>query len=255
MRIVVLMKALRWQPLTGDRFFQVLADGGVEVSAVVCQTVSLKTVAGRLREMSGSGRRQFFDRVLRRLRRTPQETPRENTPTLAAPRPAPATPIQRFHVKKHNSPECAAILRELQPDVVLLRGTDIIKPIVIESVPLVLNAHYGPLPTIRGMNSIQWSLLLGLPVTVTLHRVDANVDTGPILMHREMPVAGSDSIEQLNRQADRLVPELFRDGCLALMNNPPQWRPNPREQGRQYFRMHPFLLELAGRNLKKLRNT
>ena len=42
----------------------------------------------------------------------------------------------------------------------------------------VLNIHLGLLPEIRGMSSPEWSLLNRVPVGITIHYMDAGIDTG-----------------------------------------------------------------------------
>ncbi|MEO5825524.1 MAG: formyltransferase family protein [Gemmatimonadales bacterium] len=246
MRVVVFMKAVRFQPLGGDRFFDVIRGGGVEIVAVVCQTVSL---AEQLRRVGARvGLSGTIRKIAGRLGTRPKGLPQRSADALSAP--ASARPrLRRFNVPSHNGPECHELLRRLRADVVLLRGTDIVKPATIEAAGTVLNVHYGPLPAIRGVDAIQWSVLLGLKPTLTLHRVDAGIDTGEIIMTRELPLRGCQSFADVSDHADHLSPELFRDGCIALGGGGVNATPNPGELGRQYYRMHPYLLALANDRL------
>ena len=45
----------------------------------------------------------------------------------------------------------------------------------------ILNLHTGYLPWNKGAYPNVWPILDGSPAGVTLHRVDAGIDTGPIL--------------------------------------------------------------------------
>lgn len=83
-----------------------------------------------------------------------------------------------------NSPECIALLQSLQPDVVVVNGTRIISKKVLAAVPCpFLNTHAGITPLYRGVHGGFWALANGDPAHcgVSVHVVDAGIDTGSIL--------------------------------------------------------------------------
>ncbi|RZK35168.1 MAG: formyl transferase, partial [Hymenobacter sp.] len=83
-----------------------------------------------------------------------------------------------------NSPECIALLQELQPDVVVVNGTRIIGKKVLASVPCpFLNTHAGITPLYRGVHGGYWALANNDPshCGVSVHLVDTGIDTGGIL--------------------------------------------------------------------------
>ena len=84
------------------------------------------------------------------------------------------------------------------PDVILLGGTRILKGPLLEH--LIMNTHPGLLPWIRGSSPEAWSIYLDLPVGVTCHRVDAGVDTGPILLRRLLTLTPRLTYEEIVRQ-------------------------------------------------------
>jgi methionyl-tRNA formyltransferase len=87
-------------------------------------------------------------------------------------------------IKSVNSEECISTLRDLRPAVVVVSGTRIISNKVLDSIPApFINMHAGITPTYRGSHGGYWSLVQGdrEGCGVTVHRVDAGVDTGPIL--------------------------------------------------------------------------
>jgi methionyl-tRNA formyltransferase len=62
----------------------------------------------------------------------------------------------------------------------------------------VLGIHPTLLPQGRGRASIPWTILKGLPRTgVTLFKMDAGVDTGPILAQEELPVGADETARSL----------------------------------------------------------
>lgn len=107
----------------------------------------------------------------------------------------------------------------------------------------ILNDHLGVLPFVRGRSSLEFSLLFGLPPAATVHRVDAGVDTGPLLrvFVYGAPAAG----ESVATARARVLAE--RDARLLdvlgwLGGGGERTFPNPPEAGLQYFTMHPALV-------------
>ena len=61
-----------------------------------------------------------------------------------------------------------------------------------------LNLHGSLLPKYRGAAPIQWAIANGETVTgVTTMRIDAGLDTGDILLQREMGIEPEDTAEIL----------------------------------------------------------
>lgn len=61
----------------------------------------------------------------------------------------------------------------------------------------ILNLHTGYLPWNKGAYPNVWPILDGSPAGVTLHRVDAGIDTGPILAQRLVQVEPFDTAKTL----------------------------------------------------------
>lgn len=98
---------------------------------------------------------------------------------------ATAIPADRLtHVPSANSPECIALLQQLQPDVVVVNGTRIIAKKVLASLSCpFLNTHAGITPLYRGVHGGYWALANddAAHCGVSVHLVDAGIDTGGIL--------------------------------------------------------------------------
>jgi methionyl-tRNA formyltransferase len=61
-----------------------------------------------------------------------------------------------------------------------------------------LNLHASLLPKYRGAAPIQWAIANGEPVTgVTIMRIDEGLDTGDMLLQRELPVAPDQTAEDV----------------------------------------------------------
>jgi len=77
-----------------------------------------------------------------------------------------------------------------------------------------VNYHPSLLPRHRGPNPLGWTVRCGDPdYGVTWHRMEAALDTGPILAQRSSPVADEDTltdvISRLSVLAVRLLPTVF----------------------------------------------
>ena len=109
-----------------------------------------------------------------------------------------ATPFpHRRTVSSVNSQETKALLRQLRPEVVVVSGTRIISPAVLESISApFINTHAGITPRYRGVHGGYWALVEGRPdlVGTTVHRVDRGIDTGEVLGQAVFTVGPSDSI-------------------------------------------------------------
>jgi hypothetical protein len=140
----------------------------------------------------------------------------------------------------------ADALRQLAPDLALLLGADIV-PVPVLAIPRLgtINAHYGLLPGYRGMNVTEWSVLHGDPVGVTVHLVDAGVDTGDILLREQIRIAPGETFATLRRKHQDVAARLLVRAALQLRDGTSRPLPQAPGEGRQYYRMHPALLRRA----------
>lgn len=58
----------------------------------------------------------------------------------------------------------------------------------------VINCHYALLPNHRGRSAVPWAIVDGDTVTgITYHRIDAGIDTGPILLQASCQIDSDDT--------------------------------------------------------------
>ncbi|HVR32572.1 MAG TPA: formyltransferase family protein [Acidimicrobiia bacterium] len=141
-----------------------------------------------------------------------------------------------------NSEESRRLLESLSPDVVVLGSSRILKPPVIE-IPTwgVLNAHPGLLPAYRGVDVIHWALRNGDPLGVTVHRVDAGIDTGPILARRTYEIEPGDTVGSIKRRAFALAGDMMADVVRRIAADEPlEEMTQDRSASRLYGRMTPL---------------
>jgi folate-dependent phosphoribosylglycinamide formyltransferase PurN len=89
-----------------------------------------------------------------------------------------------INVHSVNSDDTVKILKELNPGLVIVSGTRIISDKVLNNIPAkFINVHAGITPLYRGVHGAYWALV-GKDAKncgVTVHFVDAGIDTGDIL--------------------------------------------------------------------------
>jgi len=155
-----------------------------------------------------------------------------------------------------NSERLLRDLRQLRPDWIVLGGGGILAPQVIATARLgVLNAHPALLPWIRGCGTTGASLAHGVALGATVHRVDAGIDTGPIVQRRLLPVAPGDThLGDLEQACMRLASEMLADAVESVVRGGgvPAGVPQPgryplfRAAGEAELREH-FAIAASGR--------
>jgi methionyl-tRNA formyltransferase len=111
----------------------------------------------------------------------------------------------------------APLLRGLEPDVVLCWGFSWKLPQEALDVPRLgaVNQHPAPLPRYRGPVPMAWALREGdREFWLTWHRMDAELDTGPILAQATVPIEDDETtIEQIGSKLIQasldLLPKVF----------------------------------------------
>lgn len=114
-------------------------------------------------------------------------------------------------IKKND--EFRARLTAIQPDAIIVVGYGRIIPDWMLQLPSHgnINVHASLLPRYRGAAPIQWAIANGETVTgVTTMRIDEGLDTGDILLKREMEINAGDT-------AITLAPRLAELGANLLV--------------------------------------
>jgi hypothetical protein len=151
-----------------------------------------------------------------------------------------------------NAPDSIAHLREWSPDLIIFTGGSILRQQLLAVPRLgVLNVHLGMLPEVRGMSTPEWSLLKHVPVGVTIHYVDAGIDTGPVLQRCEFPyVARCQSLRDLRNQLIAFGIEKVAGMVEGLDRGTIVAMPQPGlDEDRQFFVMHEWLQARAAERL------
>lgn len=133
--------------------------------------------------------------------------------------------------KSLRTSQVLAELQVLQPDVIVVAAFgQILPPPVLELARFgCLNVHASLLPRWRGAAPVAAAILAGDDVTgVTIMRMDAGLDTGPILRQQSLGIAPDDTSESLTNRLAQL-------GAGLLCDTLPDWlsgniEPQPQDE-------------------------
>lgn len=129
---------------------------------------------------------------------------------VAARRIAPDVPV--LQPEKIRTGEFEAALRALDATLFVVVAYGRILPQAILDLPALgpYNVHASLLPRGRGAAPIQWSIINGDRVTgVSIMRMEAGLDTGPVLASASTPIEDDDTTSSLSPRLGRLGAELL----------------------------------------------
>jgi methionyl-tRNA formyltransferase len=130
--------------------------------------------------------------------------------------------------EKLRQPEVIEQLKAWQPDVIVLAAFgQILRPNVLE-LPQhgCVNVHASLLPRWRGAAPIQAAILHGDAQTgITIMRMDAGLDTGPIISQRPLPILEEDNSALLSERLANLGSELLLETLPEYLKGKLQPRP------------------------------
>ncbi|MGO9087283.1 MAG: methionyl-tRNA formyltransferase [Candidatus Sulfotelmatobacter sp.] len=132
-----------------------------------------------------------------------------------------------------NNAEFRDHLAAIGPDAIIVVGYGRIIPQWMIDLPRLgnLNLHASLLPKYRGAAPIQWAIASGESVTgVTTMRIDAGLDTGDILMQREISISEKDTAETLGPKLAAIGADLMVETLGGLESG--QVRPAPQDHSR-----------------------
>ncbi|WP_299024866.1 methionyl-tRNA formyltransferase [uncultured Thermanaerothrix sp.] len=143
-------------------------------------------------------------------------------------------------------PEALAQLQAWQPDLIVVAAFgQILRQDVLDLPPYgCINVHASLLPRWRGAAPIQAALLHGdVETGVTIMKMDAGVDTGPILSQRREPIREDDNAGTLSQRLAEL-------GAQLLIETLPEYiagRLVPQPQDERLATYAPMLKKEDGR--------
>jgi len=141
----------------------------------------------------------------------------------------------------------------ISPDIIVYSGGGIVRQNLIEtSKYTVLNAHSGPLPKIRGMNAIEWSIMKNLEPTTTIHFIDAGIDTGKIIYKEKIPIQPTDDLYDIRGKATVHNIKLLSKVLVSFDDYIENSTSQKKAEGRQYFVMHERMKKIVQHRLSSV---
>lgn len=116
-------------------------------------------------------------------------------------------------------PEVAAALAALRPDAVVVAAYGQILPPAVLAVPRLgcVNIHPSLLPRFRGASPVASAILAGDEFTgVTIMLMDEGLDTGPVLIRAQIPIAAPDTTGALTDKLSRVGAGLLLEALSGL---------------------------------------
>jgi len=148
--------------------------------------------------------------------------------------------ITHIKTKSLNNYAFVNKLKKSSFDLIVYSGGGILRKDII-NIPIhgVLNAHSGFLPKFRGMNVIEWSLLMGYLPQTTIHFIDKGIDTGKILYSESIPY--SNDLYTLRGNATVHNIELLTKVISDFFSYNKNSKKQEIKEGKQYFIMTDLL--------------
>ena len=101
-----------------------------------------------------------------------------------------------INVKSVNSEQVSRILKNINPDLIIINGTRIISNKILKSVNCqFINIHAGMTPKYRGVHGAYWAFVNNdlENAGVTIHFVNNGIDTGDIIFQKRILPSKSDN--------------------------------------------------------------
>ena len=119
-------------------------------------------------------------------------------------------------------------IRKLQPDLFVVVAFGQILPKSLLNIPRygAINVHASLLPKYRGAAPIAWAILKGERVTgVTTMMMDEGMDTGGLLMQKEIPIGEDETGETLHDKLSELGAQLLSETISRMKEGKVQHTP------------------------------
>lgn len=127
--------------------------------------------------------------------------------TYALEHSIPVLQPESLKIKRESGQLFLNAFTDLQPDIAVLIAYGNIIPQAILDIPRLgfVNLHLSLLPRLRGASPVQTAIAQGDTETgVTLMKMDAGMDTGPIIAAEHIPIEPRETTETLNKNIGQL---------------------------------------------------
>ena len=132
-----------------------------------------------------------------------------------------ASDVKHYKIKKgnlNNNKHLKQYIKDSKFDIIISHGPERISNEIINMTKFGgINIHWGLSPTYKGTHTVRWPLLHEKPewIGVTIHKLDKNLDTGPILYQAKPNLKDDWSYKHIEYSLTRLsydiVPKAMED--------------------------------------------
>ena len=148
--------------------------------------------------------------------------------------------IEVYQPVKIREEKWVQLLKDLSPDVIVVVAFGQLIPASILNLPPYgcINVHASLLPAYRGAAPIQWAVINGDKVSgVTTMRMDEGLDTGDMILKKEVALADDETAGSLFDRLSRAGAGLLIDTLEALKDGKAQYTRQPAESPTPYAAM------------------
>jgi len=141
--------------------------------------------------------------------------------------------LQLFQPEKIRDESTLDFFKRLNPEAVVIIAYGQKVPQTLLDIPRLgwINLHGSLLPKYRGAAPINWAIVNGETRTgITTMKVDAGMDTGPILLQQEMEIGADETAAELGRRMAEAGSDLVVDSLLKLERGQIVPRPQDKSQ-------------------------
>jgi methionyl-tRNA formyltransferase len=127
--------------------------------------------------------------------------------------------VQIFQPEKVKTDDTLDFFMELKPDAAVIIAYGQIIPRRLLEIPRLgwMNLHASFLPKYRGAAPIAWAIINGETKTgLTTMKLDAGLDTGPILMQRDIEIGSEETAPELGKRMADLGAPLVTESLIKL---------------------------------------
>ena len=159
---------------------------------------------------------------------------------------ATAAGIPVHQPEKIRAPEAQELLQKLAPEAIVIIAYGQIIPARLLPIPQLgwINLHASLLPKYRGAAPINWAIVNGETKTgVTSMRIDAGMDTGEMLLQKEMEIGAAETAPELATRMSEMGAPLMVETLRGLASGTLV----PRAQDNALASMAPMLKKEDGR--------
>ena len=149
--------------------------------------------------------------------------------------------VSHFKVPKgrlNKDNEIKNYIMKVEPDIIISHGPERIGTEIINMTKFGgINIHWGLSPTYKGTHTVRWPLLHEKPewIGVTIHKLDKNLDTGPILYQSKPNLKQDWTYRHIEYSLTKLSYDIVKKALDEVLNNKSTVVNQNLSDGKTYF--------------------